>query len=583
MRITVAQVCVMVAAMQVSTLVAEQAAGPFETVKTTPVEVTWQHSNDGGKTFSEKPNPGPPPIRDPRHHNDQYPYAWKGTFEIKDPAEVAGLWVRLDDGSEAPRTSICNGNISAASGGYWKDLGFCPTLLDAGLKLNGKDVAFPHGGPLLQFWVPLTGDLQKGQNTIELWGNVYTYWGSQPAEALAPKIVSAKPQAAAIYNGPVLGDFGPGYFTVACRTQLPADVTVEATPTEPAGPAVTVVSAGRIWHRARVEVPAETRKLSYTLTARVGSHVTTRGPFQVTLPDSKAYRFIAFGNPQQQPVTNPELEPLAINSKLVRKANPDFVVNTGNILEQGPWSFWWQSSYIEPATELLATVPTLITPCADDYTGIFDELHYTPSPDTYMHSWTKVVGPVLFIGIDGNHDWSAGGQNARWLEEVLGASKDKFIIVLSGYPGYSSGYNSKHFYGGRVNSRNVILPLLGKYKATLMLSSWDPTYERIEPTPDKGVTQIVTGCIGRGKWHRWDTRMGSHEFVPPGGDARGTFGKVTLPDGREWVGYFGRHHFCVFDVKENAIEMKVLACAGSPDADIKDLEVLDHKIFKPRK
>jgi hypothetical protein len=290
---------------------------------------------------------------------------------------------------------------------------------------------------------------------------------------------------------------------------------------------------------------------------------------------------VAFGHPQQQPVSDMTTEPLAVNTKLVLKAHPDFVVNTGNLLEQGSWSFWWEQSYIKPASQLLATVPTLITPCSDDYTGIFDELHYTPADDSYMHSWTKVIGPVRFIGIDGNMDWKAGGQNAKWLEEVLSTAKDKFIIVLSGYPGYSSGINSKYTLGGRISARDVILPLLGKYKATMMLCSWDPTYERIEPTPDKGVTQIVTGAIGRACWHRWDTRMGSHAFGSPNGNARGTLGKVALPDGSEWVGYFGTRHFCVFDVKDNAIELKVLKTAGA-DADIKDLKVLDQKIFKPR-
>ena len=36
-----------------------------------------------------------------------------------------------------------------------------------------------------------------------------------------------------------------------------------------------------------------------------------------------------------------------------------------------------------------------------------------------------------------------------------------------------------------------------------MLCSWDPDYERCEPTPDKGVTQIVTGAIGKECMHRF--------------------------------------------------------------------------------
>ena len=41
-------------------------------------------------------------------------------------------------------------------------------------------------------------------------------------------------------------------------------------------------------------------------------------------------------------------------------------------------------------------------------------------------------------------------------------------------------------------------------------------------------------------------------------------------------------HFCVFDVKENEISMKVLACGNNPNADIKDLGVIDEKTFRPR-
>jgi len=564
---------------------AEEATGPFENINVSPVAVTWQYSNDGGKTFADKPHPAPPPGTSPKHGGPLYPFAWKGTFELKDPTKVAGLWVRIfeehSDG-RAPRASICNGNLVAASGGYWKDLGFCPTLLDTVVMLNGNEVPLAHG-PVLQFWVPLTGALRQGKNTVELRGHVYTFWGGggnqAPVKALDARIIAAEAQPAAIYNGPILGDFGEDYFTLACRTQLPARLTVEASSTEPASPTVTSVSAGKIWHRVKIEVPKGSRKVHYTVSAKVGSHVTKRGPYTLALP-GKEYRFAAFGNIMNHPTG---FEAWAVNSTQVLKAQPDFVVNTGNPMEQGSWSFNWEKGYTGPATELLARVPTLVTPCDRDFASIFNELHYTPAADGYGHNWTKVIGPVRFIGIDGNHDWSAGSRNPQWLESVLREATDKFIVVLCGYPGYSSGINSKKLYGGLKQSREVILPLLGKYNATLMLSSWDPTYERIEPTSDKGVTQIVTGCIGRGNWHKWDSRFGSHPFGPgSGANPRGTVGKVELPDGREWVGYFSTRHFCVFDVQGDQIEMKVLACPGKPDVDTKDLKVLDQKTFKPR-
>ncbi|MCE5324877.1 MAG: hypothetical protein LLG01_00535 [Planctomycetaceae bacterium] len=572
---------------------AEEANGPFENIKFTPVAATWQYSNDGGKTFSAKVLPPPPPGREsPKDHVDtsMYQYVWKGTFDIPDPAKVAGAFVRIFENSSlpaGPRASICNGDLTAASGGYWKDLGYCPTLLDAVIKLNGKEIELAHG-PMLQFWVPLIG-LQAGANTIEMSGHVYSFWGGGgargPSSALDAKIIAAEPQPANIFNGPILGDFGGGYFTLACRTQLPADLTIEATPVEPPGPPVTVTSKGAVWHRVRVEVPKGTSKLTYTVSAKVGQHVTKRGPYAVTLP-GKDFRFIAFGFAMQHPVddANVAKDPWAIGSRLILKARPDFVCNTGDLLEQEAWSFNWESAYTGPAAEMLARVPTLITPANRDWTGILSELHWSPAADTYAHNWTKVVGPVRFICIDGNESWVRGGANAKWLEGILVAAKDKFIVVLSGYPAYSSGVNSKGLYGGRKQVRDVVMPLLDKYKATMMLSCWDPGYERIEPQPGKGCTQIVTSCSGWKAFHRWNTQFGSHGQGPTGptANARGTFGKVTLPDGREWCGYCGTRHFCVFDVKDDVIRMQVLACGSSPDVDIKDLKVLDEKTFKPR-
>ena len=107
-----------------------------------------------------------------------------------------------------------------------------------------------------------------------------------------------------------------------------------------------------------------------------------------------------------------------------------------------------------------------------------------------------------------------------------------------------------------------------------------------EPTPDKGVTQIVTGSIGKGAFHRWSSSIARNPFGPgPKAGSRSTVGKHTLPDGREWVGYFSMRHFCVFDVTENAITMKVLATPRdfAADVDGKDVKVIDQKTFKPRR
>jgi len=554
---------------------------PFPNIKTAPLTVAWRYSNDGGKTFGNKPLPAPPP----GSRSSYFPYAWKGTFEVPDPAKIAGLWVRLVDDSkhyDAPRASICNGDLTAAAGGYWRDLGFCPTLLDAAVLLNGRGMKLGNG-PVLRFWVSLEGQLRQGQNTVELRGNIYTYWGGgflePPVSAIDARLLAAEPQAAEICNGPVLGDFGDGYFTLVCRTQLPADLVVEATPSEPAGPTVATVSAQKVWHRVKVAIPKGTRKFSYTVTAKVGQFETSRGPWEVALP-GKEFRFVAFGNVSAHS-TSIDLWRTNAN-RVAAEGKPDLLIITGNEMEQSPWEWCWDELYIRPTGDLLARVPSLVTPCCRDFSGVFNELHYTPASDTSAHDWSKVVGPVRFIGLDGNETWAAGAPNYQWLETELKNAKEKFIVVLDGYPGYSSGVNSAHGNNSLRQTREVVLPLLGKYKATLMLCSWDPDYERCQPTPDKGVAQIVTGAIGKESFHRWAGVISVNPFGPgPDSSSRVTNGTVVYK-GREWCGYVAHRHYCAFDVKDDAIHMHVHSLYKEGMHWAGKNGVLDDKTFKAR-
>jgi hypothetical protein len=71
-----------------------------------------------------------------------YLFVWKGEFQIADPAKTGGLWVRICDqraDGKPSAAAICNGDIDDAGCGYWKNLGYCPTVLDATVTFNGRD------------------------------------------------------------------------------------------------------------------------------------------------------------------------------------------------------------------------------------------------------------------------------------------------------------------------------------------------------------------------------------------------------------------------------------------------------------
>lgn len=525
-------------------------------VKTRAVEADWLYSRDGGKTFTKVPPAGAPA----KMREGTIPLVFRGTFEIADPARVAGLWIRIAEPGDMPRASICDGDLTAASGGYWKDLGFCPTLLNTRITLNGKSVQLTQG-PMLYFWLPLEGSLARGKNMIELAGDCYTYWNSPPATAITARLLVADPQPAEIYNGPLLGDFGDGYFTLTCRTRLPAELTVEATPTDPPGKPVTVTSPRKIWHRLKINVPVGTRAVSYRLKSTVGTHASESGPFAMRFPE-KEFRFVALGNVLAHSVAAQHWKATA---ERVMKLQPAFVAHTGNCSEHGTWEFKWEQRYFDPAGKMLASIPTLLTPCSRDFAGAVQELHYTPAVDTYAHNWSKVVGPVRLIGLDGAQTWKIGQPNYAWLEKELANAKEKFVFVLDAYPGYSSGKHSKKPYPRLMQTREVILPLLGKYKATALISGSDPDYERCEPPPDKGCTQIVTGAAGKDAYRFSGGAIGLNPF-----------GKDK---GRDWAGADGIRSICVFDVKADTVELRAIEVPADPAAEPR---VLDKKTFRPR-
>lgn len=522
-----------------------------------PLAAQWTYSRAGGD-FGPTPPAGAPAA----NRDGVVPLVFRGTFTIADPAQVAGLWIRIAEPGDAPRASICNGGLREASGGYWKDLGYCPTLLDATAKLNGRPVAMPHG-PVLWNWMPVEAELVAGENTIELAGNCYTYWQAQPATAIVARLAVAEPQAPAIYNGPLLGDVGPDFFTLACRTTLPADLTVTVTPTSPPGQPLTTASPRRIWHRVKAALPAGTTAASYTLAARVGSQETTAGPFTVHLPDhpENGFRFVALGEIEAHTSSTGRWSNTA---RLVQSLKPALVAHMGNCNEHATWEFKWQFRYFDPAAGMLASIPTLLTPCSGDTSGVVDELHCTPAEGMYGHTWSKAIGPVRFIGIDSRYDWAAGGENARWLDQQLAAAREGFVFVLCGHPAYSSGKNAKKMNTTMAQCRDVIMPLLAKHRVSAMLSGNEADYERCEPPPEAGVTQIVAG--GAGKYtHRYSgTAVALNPY------ARGK--------GRDWAGAEGISCLCVFDVTPDRVEMRTISIPG----DAGEPQQLDTRTFLPR-
>jgi len=292
----------------------------------------------------------------------------------------------------------------------------------------------------------------------------------------------------------VLGAYNDGYFTVTCRTNIPADVTLRTA----GGAFETVSSSPRgLLHRFNVPRPAG-RLLRYRMEASRDG-VTRKTPwYDVDLwtPESgDNLRFVAMGDSRSL------IEPWRQVAAAVLPVKPDLVVFVGDMVADGRNDWEWDEQFIGPSGDLLRTIPMYpVIGNHENSAPVYNELFHSPTPDGRGLNWAQTIGDVLLIGVVGHESFAPDTDNYQWLEKALAESDAKFIFVFTHYPPWSSGGNANVDEDGipydktRHQAQTVILPLLAKYGATAFIAGHDHFYERSEPP--SGVTCVVTGGAG---------------------------------------------------------------------------------------
>jgi hypothetical protein len=422
------------------------------------------------------------------------------------------------------------------------------------VTLGGK----PLSGPVATtcyFWMPLdpTGLLSKGKNTLEVRGTFFNATLPEPA-TLFPKLAIAVPQSPKILHGPVLGSLDAEFFSVTCKTGVPAKVTVRATDAARPDSATSASSGGGYYHRLKIPLPKGARKVSYRVTAELGGKKSKVGPFSFHLPRGPAghLKFVVIGNTRCHHLYTKHTGPKLAAAMLAQK--PDLFLHAGQVSEFPWWDFYWEPAFFEPYRKLVRTVPTyLVGPEFREHSGGAKAIFYTPASEGYARTWTQVIQGVRIIAIDGIQDWSAASNNTKWLDTVLSESKEKYVFVFDHFPGYASGKLSRPpLFRPMAQAREVIHPLLAKHKATALISACEFEYERSEPEGDKGVPQIVIGGGGAKYYAQSGRATRNNPFI-----------KV----------YHRRHGFCLFEVQGEKCLMRAI--------DIDGVE-MDRRSFAPR-
>jgi hypothetical protein len=378
--------------------------------------------------------------------------------------------------------------------------------------------------------------LRAGSNTLEMEFSIAKQSKKKPAlpaVALIPLTIADLD----FQTEPVLGDAGSDYFTVGCRTNMPAKVTLGV--------------AGKHWespegliHSFRAtELQAGTVQY-YTLTARVSGSGAKKqiGPFHVsTFPiPGRPLRFVAMGDSRTYP------KDWARVANAVVQKNPAFVVFGGDMVADGREDRLWDAEFFGAAKRYFASIPTFyVIGNHEEGSPLLGRLVPVEGRDY----WKATAGGALFIGIDGAQDWSAASKNVKWLDTTLKASRESFIFVCSHYPPWSSGAHGAMRERTSIEGRDNILPLMKKYHATAFIAGHDHDYERSEPPG--GVTVIVSGGAGAPLYPK----------VP--NPWQNPHSKVF-----EW-----KHHFCLFTIDGNQCMMQALTPEG---------KVLDSRIWPAR-
>ncbi len=506
---------------------------------TQPVDLlagaSWQFSTDGGVTFSPDWS---------AVSQAQTPLTAKAQFQAGDTTGCQVLELTHD--LDTPSKPVFNLN--------GKPLNGPPEL--AGVVFKTIPAIDPN--LLVQRTNVLTATWQPARGRA-----------SQPIKSDQPQcsLTVLRARDLKIITGPILGARGDDYITVSCRTNMPACVTVRINGgfrNPQSAPAVgksgmawqeiSKASPPGIFHQVRPEGLAGMAIATYRLQMETpdGAGRIESGPWSIApLPTGQdPLRFAALGDSRTHAGN------WAIVAAVTLRARPQFILHTGDLVEHGRQDWRWNEEFFDPAATLLATVPMFAVPGNHEEESPLTALLLATPRDGTLGRWQQTLGPVQLIGIDGQADWSAGSENARWLEGVLAESKAKFIFLVTHYPPWSSGKHGTEDDSDQPKElparqgREVILPLLAKFKATAMIAGHDHFYERSEPP--EGVTLIITGG-------------GGAPLRRPAEDA-----KVQNPYSKILSSVL---HYCLFTVEGNLCTMQSFTTSD---------EVIDTRVWSAR-
>ena len=203
--------------------------------------------------------------------------------------------------------------------------------------------------------------------------------------------------------------------------------------------------------------------------------------FRTAPEDPDSVVFVVFGDTRSDSAAHQ----MVVNA--IIEANPEFVINTGDLVSDGGDMGDW-ITFFNIERELLHNAPLM--PCIGNHDyplGNYLSFFYLPGNEQY---YTFEYGNLFFVAL--NTEASNYSIQRAFLDSVLNEASqdpDKWLIVYFHRPPYSAGG-----HGSDYDVRSAFCDILEQYHVSVVFNGHNHFYQRTVPI--NGVTYVVSGGGG---------------------------------------------------------------------------------------
>jgi len=211
--------------------------------------------------------------------------------------------------------------------------------------------------------------------------------------------------------------------------------------------------------------------------------------FKTPPKEADRFTFVAYGNTKFG-------IPHAEIGRVIEKENPDFIVNTGDMVTDGRNYWQWEETFFKPLANVINHIPIWPVMGNSDRRGskeaerIFQLLFSLPGNEL---RYSFDYGPAHFVCLD-CYRMVRNPEDLEWCEKDLTGSKATWKIVFTHDPAFNSGgYEPKR-------GRKQYVPMFQNCGVDMHLSGRCRFYQRFHPLylpgtdPRSSIVYVITGA-----------------------------------------------------------------------------------------